>query len=452
MNKEDNLINFPFLNEKYIVLYNDIENNAPILREKYNFLIIIFLSNKSLRQYSDHDKYPYILEIYIDDFSEELLIKYSYCIFYLDRIKISDNLIKYIKIYNKLIINNQNINEYIDFLKNNSNPTNEDITKLNEISINFLNNISTNSNNIYNSDNNFSKNINISNKKINYTEYTSSKINILMFYSKHDIDIINVIQKKCIFENSKNRYVDKVYVLGENLESEIIDTQNKNDNIILYETSKNISFKDLNNYAKEYLDNKIICILRSDIILLNNNELDNLDMTFEIEEKGKNIYTLSRSDRLINGNLVKYDKLNKILFSTEQDAWIFKSPLDITESDNNYLDEIYINNKYSELYFNNILQKNNYNLLNYTNKLKIIRILNENNLEARPLLKHNNIKNINDKLEETKDCITLVPDSSIDNVSIDSMLKVFNIDSTEIYLLKCELFNKYYKNKIINNL
>jgi len=447
MNKENNLINFPFLNEKYIILYDDNANNAPILREKYNFLIIIFLSNKSLRQYEDNEKYPYILEIYVDDFSEELLIKYSHCIIYLNKLKISDNLIRYSQTYNKLIINNQNINEYLDFLE--KNPPIEDIMKLNEVSINFFNNISDNSNN---SDNNFSKNINITNKKINYTEYSPSKINILIFYSKHDIDIINVIQKKCIYENSKNKYVDKVYVFGENLESEIIEETNticKPINIVLCETSKNITFKDFNDYAKEFLDNKIVCILRSDIILLNNHELDNLDMTFEIEETGKNIYTLSRSDRLISGNIVKYDKLNKILFSTEQDAWIFKSPLDIKESDNNDLDALFINNKYSELYFNNILQKNKYNLLNYTNKLKIIRILNENNLETRHLLQNKITKNI---LNEVNDCISLVPDSSIDNVSIDDMLKVFNVDSTEIYLLKCEFFNKYYKNKIINEL
>jgi hypothetical protein len=450
MNKDDNLINFPFLNQKYIILYDDNEKNAPILHEKYNFLIIIFLSNKSLRQYEDHEKYPYILEIYVDDFSEELLIKYSYCIIYLDKPKISDNLIKYLQKYNKLIINNQNINEYLDFLE--KNPIDEDIIKLNEVSINFFNNISDNlnqtgnSNNTNNSDNNFSKNINITNKKINYTEYSPSKINILIFYLKHDIDIINVIQKKCIYENSKNKYVDKVYVFGENLESEITD---KPDNAILNKTSKNITFKDFNDYAKEFLDNQIVCILRSDIILLNNHELDNLDMTFEIEETGKNIYTLSRSDRLINGNLVKYDKLNKILFSTEQDAWIFKSPLDIKESDNNDLDALSINNKYSELYFNNILQKNKYNLLNYTNKLKIIRILNENNLDNRPLLQNKITKNV---LRELNECITLVPDSSIDNVSIDDMLKVFNVDSKEIYLLKCEFFNKYYKNKIIDEL
>jgi len=447
MNKENNLINFPFLNEKYIILYDDNANNAPILREKYNFLIIIFLSNKSLRQYEDNEKYPYILEIYVDDFSEELLIKYSHCIIYLNKLKISDNLIRYSQTYNKLIINNQNINEYLDFLE--KNPPIEDIMKLNEVSINFFNNISDNSNN---SDNNFSKNINITNKKINYTEYSPSKINILIFYSKHDIDIINVIQKKCIYENSKNKYVDKVYVFGENLESEIIEETNticKPINIVLCETSENITFKDFNDYAKEFLDNKIVCILRSDIILLNNHELDNLDMTFEIEETGKNIYTLSRSDRLISGNIVKYDKLNKILFSTEQDAWIFKSPLDIKESDNNDLDALFINNKYSELYFNNILQKNKYNLLNYTNKLKIIRILNENNLETRHLLQNKITKNI---LNEVNDCISLVPDSSIDNVSIDDMLKVFNVDSTEIYLLKCEFFNKYYKNKIINEL
>ncbi len=442
MNKDEYLITYPFLNDKYIILYDDIENHAPELFEKYKFLIIIFLTNKSLRQYDDKTKYQYILEIYIDDFSEELLIKYSYCIIYLNDIRLSNNLIKYVSTYNKFIINTiLNISEYIEFINNN--PSDEDIIKISQESIiNFNKKYS-----IINKQNSLTKNINITNKKINYTDYSYSKINILMFYLKHDLDIINVIQKKCISENTKNKHVDKVYVFGENLDIEILD---KPDNLVFCEIYKNMSFKDLIDYAKNYLNNKIICILRSDIILLNNTELDNLDMIFDIEELEKKIiYTLSRADRLLNGNLIKYDKLNKILFSTEQDAWIFKSPLIIDNSDNTELDELFINYKYGELYFNNILKKNNYNLFNYTDKFKIIRIIYDNNLENRPLLNNNIDKDI---LNENANIINLVPDNSINNVSIDSMLKIFNIDSNELYLIKCELFNKYYKNKLIREL
>ena len=75
--------------------------------------------------------------------------------------------------------------------------------------------------------------------------------------------------------------------------------------------------------------------------------------------------------------------------------------------------------------------------------------MHENNLDSRPLLTNNIDKAI---LNETVDIINIVPDSSIDNVSIDSMLKIFNIDSNELYLIKCELFNKYYKKKLISEL
>lgn len=439
MDKEEHLITFPFLNDKYIILYDDPENKAPELHDKYKFLIIIFLTNKSLRQYDDSTKYPYILEIYIDDFSEELLIKYSYCIIYLNNNQLSDNLVKYVSCYTKLIINNiQSIDEYIQFMNNN--PTNEDILKLIHSSIiHFNKNYPT-----ITKDNNLTKNINMLNKKINYTDYNNSKINILMFYCKNELEIINVIQKKCINENIKNKYIEKIYVFGENLENEIID---RTDNLVLCETNKNVSFGFLNNYAKEFLNNKIVCILRGDIILLNNSELDNLDMLFDIEEvKQKIVYTISRSDRLLNGNIIKYHKLNRILFSTEQDAWIFKSPLCI---DNNDIHELSPNDKYSELYFNNILKKNNYNLLNYNDKFRIIRILHENNLDSRPLLKNNIDKKL---LIDTKNIINLVPDSSIHNVSIDSMLNMFNIDANELYLIKCELFNKYYKSNLLNEL
>lgn len=170
-------------------------------------------------------------------------------------------------------------------------------------------------------------------------------------------------------------------------------------------------------------------------------------MLFDIEEvKKKFVYTISRLDRLLNGNLIKYNKLNNILFSTEQDAWIFKSPLYI-DSDN--INDLSLNDKYSELYFNNILKKNNYNLFNYTDKFRIIRILHENILDSRPLLTNNIDKT---RLMEMENTINLVPDNSINNVSIDSMINMFNIDANELYLIKCELFNKYYKNKLLNEL
>ena len=47
----------------------------------------------------------------------------------------------------------------------------------------------------------------------------------------------------------------------------------------------------------------------------------------------------------------------------------------------------------------------------------------------------------------------LLPSSEIiDNLSIEQFIKICDIDEKDIYEIKCELFNKYLKNKIIDNI
>jgi hypothetical protein len=142
---------------------------------------------------------------------------------------------------------------------------------------------------------------------------------------------------------------------------------------------------------------------------------------------------------------MKYDKINNIFYSTEQDCWIFNVPLDIQDCYINELKNIYFYNRYSELIFNMILKKNNYILLNDTKKYKIFRILHENNLENRLLL--------TEKTSIKNDEIYLLPENdSFDKVSLEQFIKYLNLDDKELYLLKCELFNKYSKNKIVENI
>ena len=188
-------------------------------------------------------------------------------------------------------------------------------------------------------------------------------------------------------------------------------------------------------------------MLRSDIVLPNQQSLDELDLEFY--ESPNEIYAISRIERLINGMFVKSDKLNKILFSTEQDGWIFKSPLNINLEK---LEFIYFYNKYSELYFNYLLKNSNYNIINNTNKFKIIRILYENNIEHRILI--DNIENsAENNIKNNANNIFLLPDNnSFDKISIENLINSLNLDDKEIYNLKCELFNKYFKNKIINDI
>ena len=101
--------------------------------------------------------------------------------------------------------------------------------------------------------------------------------------------------------------------------------------------------------------------------------------------------------------------------------------------------------KYSELYFNNILKDEGYNVINNTKKYKIIRLLYENNIENRHLLNIDDTEHIKNNLEK----ICLLPDNnSVDKISIDQILSSCKLDEREMYYIKCELINKYFKNKI----
>jgi hypothetical protein len=291
------------------------------------------------------------------------------------------------------------------------------------------------------------------NIKVKYNKIKSYKdsslINVVTFYKKNESnEIINILQKKCINENLNNKNVSEVHILGKNLENEFSNhdiqqtIKNTNKKVIYKECENNVTFKDLIDYIDENLKNKIICILRSDIILPNQKELDELFMDLIINN---NIYVLSRIERLINGNFARSENLNKNMYSTEQDAWIFKSPLHLIYENNNF-SNLYFYDKYSELYFNKILLNNEYNIINDTTKYKIIRLLYENNIDNRLLIEEA------DDIDEDSDIFLLPDNAQLNKVSIDTMIAHLKISDKDLYKIRCEIYNKYFKNIIIDNI
>ena len=445
-------------NNKFIILYidNNIYNDFDIeinnfLLEKYNIKVIKFLLNTEEKKINFNNLY----EIYVDNHTEEYLINNCFFIIYLSKIIRSNNLIdllyknkKYIYFFENVILNDEKFkNSLNQFIKNILNFDSE-----------LNNNIEENFQNFKIYYENLNKNkdikliipiqknilINFNKKNNNIIDENYKKITIITYYKKYDFEILNIIQKKCIIENIKNKNVYEICIIGENLEEEfkeiINEYKNINKNIILYQYSNYLTFKDLLTIINDNFKNKIICMLRSDIILPNQNDLDDIKLDL-LSTENREIYSLSRIERLVNGNLIKNNNLNKVLSSTEQDGWIFIAPLIINLES---LENIYFYNKHSELYFNKLLKDNNYNIINNTNKYKIIRILYDNNLDNRLLLK-NDIVNFKDNPD-----IYLLPENNlIDKISLDNLLKLFNLDNNEIYNIKCDIFNKYFKN-IIN--
>ena len=47
----------------------------------------------------------------------------------------------------------------------------------------------------------------------------------------------------------------------------------------------------------------------------------------------------------------------------------------------------------------------------------------------------------------------LLPDfDTVNNLQFEHLIKISGIDENEVYKMKCYFFNKYLKNKIINNI
>jgi hypothetical protein len=138
--------------------------------------------------------------------------------------------------------------------------------------------------------------------------------------------------------------------------------------------------------------------------------------------------------------------LSNNLFSIEQDGWLFKAPLIFNKETYNLLENIYLYNNYDHLSLNNILIKNNYFVVNNA-IFKILRIMSNNDIDKRYLLIEKDIKEYN------IDDIYLIPETEIINkLSFEHLIKISGIDDNEIYKMKCYFFNKYLKNKIINNI
>jgi len=293
------------------------------------------------------------------------------------------------------------------------------------------------------------RNIKLEVQRKNNEIQCNNKLIILTYYKKKDANIMNVIQKKCFLENANNIYVDKVHILGKNLYEDLKDIL-PNKKIVLHEiifsssssSSSSLSYYDLLSYCNTTLSNNIVCMLRSDIILPNQSNLNPID--FHLLHEKKDVYCLSRIEHCLDGKLVRYDKLNKLFYSTEQDAWIFPSPFELNQSTMELCKSIYFYHTYSELQFNFLLKNNDYNIINDTTKYKIFRIMHDNNLESRPLL------HTEKKIDEIEN-IYILPDNELfQKISIDNLLSLFEVDQKELYFIKCELFNKYAKTKIVN--
>ena len=429
--------------EKFILIYIDYnEHNLEIINR-----FVSILNIKFILILSNNDKFNFnndmIIEIIPENKLEYELLNNCEFIIYLSNFKKSDILEEYLTNNYKLVFFNIiSLEEELIYIKNDYN-----IIKFidNDKSIleRFLNLYKTldkiNNNELYN------RNITINiNKVLNH----NNKINIVTVFKNIDNNILKIIQLKCIIENLNNTNIEKILIIGYNLDEILKEIMNQFPNkIIIYNKDGNISYKDILEIIHlKFKNNSIIFLLMSDIIIPNQESLKNLNLELGILDK-KEVYSISRLDKIYNGNIIKSNKLSKSFFSTEQDAWIFETPLILNDNSLNKLSNVYFYNYLSNLSFNNVINDNNYILINNTKKYKIIRFMLDNNLNNRTLID----KDLNEVIDY--DNIYILPSNeNIDNISIEQLIKLINLNENDIYSIKCYLFNKFLKNKIMDNI
>jgi hypothetical protein len=434
--------------EKYILAYIDYTNeNIEIINytvECLNTKCIIIKSNNETTLFNNN----MIIEIIPDNLLESELLNNCLFIIYLSNFKRSNIINVFLTNNFKIILHEINsMNENLLYIKNDNdlllNNSNRDKDIINK----FLN-IYSNLNDLTNN-NSYDKNIKLNiNKIINDNE----KIFAVTVFN-NDNNILKVIQLKCIVENLNNTNISKIIVIGDNLDEVLKEILDKfPEKIIIHNKNGKVSYKDiLDVISLRIKSNSLVCLLMGDIIIPNQESLNNLNIDIGLNDKTDKsiVYSISRLDRVFNGNIIKSDKLGSSLFSTEQDVWFFFTPLELNQESMNKLENIYFYDYLSNLYFNNEIKENNYILINNTKNYKIIRFMLDNQIYNRPLID----KNLNNSLSKNFDNIYLLPSNEIlDNITLEQLIKLINLNDNENYLIKCELFNKYLKNKIINNI
>jgi hypothetical protein len=254
-------------------------------------------------------------------------------------------------------------------------------------------------------------------------------------------DIYFQLQIKCILENYKSRYVENMIVVGKGIEEtfrkmefERIEGKKL---ILIDDDDDNITFQDLLYIANQIFENQMVMLIRADMIFLQNENIENLQYEFMLHEK--RVYCLTRIERDIQGKFIRIPPNQNLFGGVEQDAWIFKTPIECKNEKNlECIKDVDFNERFSELYMNRYLVTHGYELINDIRNYKIIRVNLYPDIARRDL-----IKNPSKKIEDEK--IYLLPEyEMIENMSIEQLIQSTGVKQEEIYEIKKEMMNRYF--------
>ena len=426
-NKDNNFIIF-YSNNFNIdyKLCNVIKNNDKLNSMK--LYKIIYPDQKSIQT----NLYE---QIYVDDYLENVLLYRSNLIIYLlDTRSINNNFLDFIKNNNKTVLYD------IKQLNNDINPVN-DFEKRYFLLKKYLN-----------LNNSYKNNILCEIKRIERpaTLFQESYINYITYFKNienYDDEMKELLYKTQIIticENFKNKIFKRFIIIGDDLTRLKIDltrinnNKNLNKEIIFVENFKQIIFGKIIKFLNENYADQINILCKSDVIVPYQDSLDNLEYLYN---NNRNVLLcISSLVRLNNGNLIKNNNYIKNHCSTEQDIFVFKTPLNCQDI------ELDIHNKYDELFINYELLKRDYIIFNDTLNYKIIRYMLSDDQQDNRIIYCNNAVELKD-IKDMKEQIYFLPENEyINNINMN-----ININGSyiECYQFKCNFINKIVKDHLL---
>ena len=275
--------------------------------------------------------------------------------------------------------------------------------------------------------------------KIQHVMYT--------YYHPTTDPVTNLIQKKCILENLRNKTIDRFYLFADltQMTDEGGELQGDAKMEIVPLGSPTFSFHRLIEHANEHHSHDIIYLIRSDMVLPNQESLETLEYTFY--ENPMMIYALSRIERTLQGHMFKDQACMSMMYSHEQDLYIYQAPLLLSPASlfQPLLEGIDFYGKHEELRLNWLLEMAGYTLYNDTEKFKVIRIMTQEG--QRHILRPGR----NARLACEGDLTFLPENSGIRHLPLDQLIRNCQMNEEGEYQLKKWLYERYILPKVLKD-
>jgi hypothetical protein len=265
---------------------------------------------------------------------------------------------------------------------------------------------------------------------------------LIQTYHEKNIDRLNELIF-CIISNLENVNVTKVINLCEGPHDNYLPSVIRNHpKYICKNGFERLTYKKAFEYSNENLDNEIIGLINTDIMLVEDFKINELDK-FLVKNT---IIANSRYEIDLSTSKIFLDETFKRMYHAHtQDAWFYRTPINVNDCDFE-LGLVGCDNAIAHR-----LKNSGYNVFNMVERFKIIHVDNlrgKNSTNFNTFHKENEIKqNIINKHPENTGSL-LVPNYDIvSKMSLDKLLEMFNYNEQEKVLLITQIMSDKIKIK-----